>query len=378
MDSRINNNPCKTQTANSPNRICSERRFVAQYFPIMYCNFRLKTPENPSQELPPLSAWPCLQILEVPRVRLSISGVKPGTNPETPWKRSQSKFWISRFRTVGDPETLENKGDSLPRLISELCYPQYGWYPFLFWKGPLHGTSRAGHEIPNSTGGTSEDSRCEKNGKCVWNCRWKTAKKCRWKTFRQLNRAWNSSGLKFFGGASGFFSSSFSFHFWFHIPGHIHSALIERGEKPRSNKRCFLNGVFQSGVFRGWPGSARAIGTKMPENTGVFGHSFVFGKGLPVSQAEVRNLKNTIWKTPFGTLREKTPTPKISALLRKRPVLLRANFVLTKDRKRPYDEHFCGKLHREGSCSIKRPGVLSKVQMLNLVLRVGVFSLLPN
>ena len=33
-------------------------------------------------------------------------------------------------------QTLENKADSLPRLISELCYPQYGWYPFLFWKGP--------------------------------------------------------------------------------------------------------------------------------------------------------------------------------------------------------------------------------------------------
>ena len=34
---------------------------------------------------------------------------------------------------------------------------------------------------------------------------------------------------------------------------------------------------------------------------------------------------------------EKTPTPKISALLRKRPVLLKANlnFVLTKARKRP-------------------------------------------
>ena len=40
--------------------------------------------------------------------------------------------------------------------------------------------------------------------------------------------------------------------------------------------------------------------------------------------------------------REKTPTPKMSALLRKRPVLLRANFVLTKDRKRPYYGHFCG------------------------------------
>ena len=53
-------------------------------------------------------------------------------------------------------ETLEDKGDSLPRLISEMCYPQYGWYPFLFWKGPLDGTARAGHEIPNSTGGTSD------------------------------------------------------------------------------------------------------------------------------------------------------------------------------------------------------------------------------
>ena len=33
-------------------------------------------------------------------------------------------------------------------------------------------------------------------------------------------------------------------------------------------------------------------------------------------------------------------------------------------------------MHREGSCS-KAAGVLSKVQMLNLVLGVGVFSLLP-
>ena len=69
--------------------------------------------------------------------------------------------------------------------------------------------------------------------------------------------------------------------------------------------------------------------------------------------------------------------PKISALLRKRPVLLRANFVLTKDQKRPYYGHFCGKIHREGSCS-KAAGVLSKVQMLKLVLGVGVFSILPK
>ena len=108
--------------------------------------------------------------LEVPRVRLSISGVKSGTNPETLWKRSQSKFWISRFGTVGDPQTLENKTDSFPRLISELCYPQYSWYPFLFWKGPLHGTARAGHEIPNSTGGNPETTGSPNHG--FRNTRW--------------------------------------------------------------------------------------------------------------------------------------------------------------------------------------------------------------
>ena len=75
--------------------------------------------------------------------------------------------------------------------------------------------------------------------------------------------------------------------------------------------------------------------------------------------------------------REKTPTPKISALLRKRPGLLRANFVLTKDRKRPYYGHFVVKYTGRGLV-VKRPGVLSKVQMLNLVLGVGVFSLLPK
>ena len=69
-------------------------------------------------------------------------------------------------------------------------------------------------------------------------------------------------------------------------------------------------------------------------------------------------------------------TPKISALLRKRPVVLKANFVLTKDRKRPHYGHFCGKMHR--GLVVKRPWVLSKVQMPTLVLGVGVFSLLPK
>ena len=111
---------------------------------------------KPSKNCEQTELWTNGPFLEMPRVRLSISGVKSRTNPETPWKRSQCKFWISRFRTVGDPQTLENKAYSLPRLISEFCYPEYGWYPFLFWKAPLYGTARAGHEIPNSTGGTSE------------------------------------------------------------------------------------------------------------------------------------------------------------------------------------------------------------------------------
>ena len=91
----------------------------------------------------------------MPHVRINISGVKSRANPETPETLSEqilnfqvSHGWRSR--------NLEIKGDSLLRFISELCHPQYGWYPFLFWKGPLHGTARAGHEIPSSTGGASE------------------------------------------------------------------------------------------------------------------------------------------------------------------------------------------------------------------------------
>ena len=67
---------------------------------------------------------------------------------------------------------------------------------------------------------------------------------------------------------------------------------------------------------------------------------------------------------------EETPTPKISALLRKRPVLLRPNFVLTKDRKRLTTDIFVVK-YTGRDLVVKRPGVLSKVQMLNLVLGVG-------
>ena len=81
---------------------------------------------------------------------------------------------------------------------------------------------------------------------------------------------------------------------------------------------------------------------------GVFGPSLIL-VGL--------SRKKKIAPTQFGR-GEKAPAPQISALLRRRPVLLRANVVLTKDRKRPYYGHFCGKMHREGSCSKAAGGPL--------------------
>ena len=86
---------------------------------------------------------------------------------------------------------------------------------------------------------------------------------------------------------------------------HVFAAQGGTHRFPSGNKRCFLNGVFQSGVFRGWSGSARAERTKMLKNTAVFRHSLSPSRVsfFSLSQAEVRNLKNTVWKTPFGTLR---------------------------------------------------------------------------
>ena len=74
-------------------------------------------------------------------------------------------------------------------------------------------------------------------------------------------------------------------------------------------------------------------------------------------EAEVRH-ENT---PPTKMMRrgEKAPTTTLSVLLRKRPVLLRADFVLTKDPKWPYEGQFCGKVDREESCS-KAVGVLRK------------------
>ena len=42
----------------------------------------------------------------------------------------------------------------------------------------------------------------------------------------------------------------------------------------------------------------------MLEKTGVFRHGLSLRRGLLLSQAHVTNLKNTVWKTPLGTLRK--------------------------------------------------------------------------
>ena len=49
--------------------------------------------------------------------------------------------------------------------------------------------------------------------------------------------------------------------------------LLRDRHSLRGHTRCFLNGVFQSGVFRGRSGPGSTEGTKILENTGVCKHS---------------------------------------------------------------------------------------------------------
>ena len=57
---------------------------------------------------------------------------------------------------------------------------------------------------------------------------------------------------------------------------------------------------------------------------------------------------------------EKAPTPTLSALLRKSPLLLRADFVLIKDPKWPYEGQFCDKQTGRRGLVVKRPGLYRK------------------
>ena len=80
------------------------------------------------------------------------------------------------------------------------------------------------------------------------------------------------------------------------------SFLKWKPRKPRSNKRCFLNGVFQSGVFRGWGDWQWQKASKCLKTLVFLGilcpseRVYLCRKPRP----KMRNLKNTVWKTPFG------------------------------------------------------------------------------
>ena len=88
---------------------------------------------------------------------------------------------------------------------------------------------------------------------------------------------------------------------------------------PRSNKGCFLNDVFQSGVPRGWSGSVSAEDSKMLGKDWCFRAFFVPLKRFASvasrgEESEKHRLKNTV-SDPWGLNRVKinahssTPTP---------------------------------------------------------------------
>ena len=158
---------------------------------------------------------------------------------------------------------------------------------------------------------------------------------------------------------------------------------------PKSKRSVFFREVLKNLKFLKFPvGGSRSQGfrkylTQMCKRSRLV-LSFSVSLSLSLLNPAIRrhierhaSLVLGSWSAASIERGEKTPTPKISALLRKRPVLLRANFVLTKDRKRLTTDIFVVKYTGRGLV-VKRPGVLSKVQMLNLVLGVGVFSLLPK
>ena len=55
---------------------------------------------------------------------------------ETPRKCSQSECWASKFRTVGDPQTLENKSIFPPQKSFRIVLPPVRLVPFPFLEGP--------------------------------------------------------------------------------------------------------------------------------------------------------------------------------------------------------------------------------------------------
>ena len=82
------------------------------------------------------------EYLEVPRVRLSISGVKSGT--------------IQKHLKTAPRSNSEFPGFVLLEISFRIVLPPKQLVPFSSSTGTLHGTARAGHQILSSAGATSE------------------------------------------------------------------------------------------------------------------------------------------------------------------------------------------------------------------------------
>ena len=75
--------------------------------------------------------------------------------------------------------------------------------------------------------------------------------------------------------------------------------LTDYGGSNQGVTRCFLDGVFQIGVFRGWPGICKGRRHQMPENIGVFGQFFFLCRFASVAsrgeESEKYRLENSVW-----------------------------------------------------------------------------------
>ena len=73
------------------------------------------------------------------------------------WATNRKLHWNIEEAALQESGTfLPLSGDLAPTLRSYYGTPNWVGTIFLYWRSPLHGTARAGHEIRKSTGATSD------------------------------------------------------------------------------------------------------------------------------------------------------------------------------------------------------------------------------
>ena len=105
---------------------------------------------------------------------------------------------------------------------------------------------------------------------------------------------------------------------------------IVKPQEGGGSKWYFLNGFFSEWCVQRVARICKGRRHQHAWNTGVFGHCGALCRFL--SQAEVSNLKNTLWKTPCGTLQFKNAAK--SGLLGQNPLCIHSiihscHFVLS-------------------------------------------------